>query len=50
MIAVEKSTVPGKGLSEGDSVIVVGLQRSRPGAPVQPEAWTLTAPPAPVVR
>ncbi len=44
MISVEKSTVPGKGLSEGDSVIVVGLQRSRPGTPVQPEAWTLTAP------
>lgn len=47
MVAVEKSTVPGKGLSESDPVIVVGLQKARPGAPVQPEAWTLVAPPAP---
>lgn len=46
VIAVEKSTEPGKGLSEGDSVIVVGLQKARQGAKVQPEAWTLSAPPA----
>ncbi len=34
------------GLKENDLVIVNGLQRSRPGAPVAPEEWQLR-PPAP---
>ncbi len=45
LVSVEKSKEPGKGLSQGDSVIVVGLQKARPGAPVDPEMWTLVAPP-----
>lgn len=34
------------GLKESDRVIVNGLQRSRPGAPVSPEDWQLRSPSA----
>ncbi len=34
------------GLQETDRVILDGLQQARPGAPVAPEEWTLTPPPA----
>lgn len=40
IIAIEK------GLSAEDRVIVNGLQKARPGAPVAPEAWELRAPAA----
>jgi hypothetical protein len=33
-----------KGLASDDRVIVVGLQKARPGAPVAPENWELRAP------
>lgn len=36
-----------KGLSAADRVVVNGLQKARPGAPVAPEAWELRPPPAP---
>jgi hypothetical protein len=35
-----------KGLTAADRVIVNGLQKARPGAPVAPENWELRAPPA----
>lgn len=40
MIAIEK------GLSPEDRVVVNGLQKARPGAPVVPEVWELRAPAA----
>jgi hypothetical protein len=40
IIAIEK------GLEPSDRVIVVGLQKARPGAAVSPELWTLVPPPA----
>jgi membrane fusion protein, multidrug efflux system len=33
------------GLKEGDRVVVNGLQKARPGAPVAPEEWQFKAPP-----
>lgn len=33
-----------KGLKPDDRIIVVGLQRARPGAPVSPDMWDLQAP------
>jgi len=33
-----------KGLKPDDRIIVVGLQRARPGAPVAPDMWNLQAP------
>ena len=45
LVAIERSRVPGKGLTEADAVIVVGLQKARPGAAVQPEVWELSGPP-----
>ena len=35
-----------KGLEPTDRVIVVGLQKARPGAPVTPDEWELKGPPA----
>ena len=35
-----------KGLQPGDRIIVNGLQRARPGAPVTPSEWTFKAPDA----
>jgi multidrug efflux system membrane fusion protein len=35
------------GLTADDRVVVSGLQRARPGAPVTPEEWELRAPPIP---
>ena len=40
VVAVEE------GLREGDRIIVNGLQRARPGAPVTPEDWDFRGPPA----
>ncbi|WP_171474418.1 efflux RND transporter periplasmic adaptor subunit [Frigoriglobus tundricola] len=34
-----------KGLEPTDQVIVVGLQKARPGAPVSPDVWELKGPP-----
>jgi len=34
-----------KGLDVKDVIIVVGLQKARPGAPVNPEEWAFRAPP-----
>jgi multidrug efflux pump subunit AcrA (membrane-fusion protein) len=34
------------GLTTGDRVIVDGVQKARPGAPVSPEAWVMQAPAA----
>ncbi len=36
-----------EGLKATDVVIVVGLQKARPGAPVTPEEWAFRAPPLP---
>jgi RND family efflux transporter MFP subunit len=36
-----------KGLTAADRVIISGLQKARPGAPVAPEMWELKPPPAP---
>ncbi|MSR52827.1 MAG: efflux RND transporter periplasmic adaptor subunit [Gemmataceae bacterium] len=33
-----------KGLKPDDRIVVVGLQRARPGAPVTPDMWNLQAP------
>ncbi|MBO0698799.1 MAG: hypothetical protein J2P46_10425, partial [Zavarzinella sp.] len=33
-----------KGLNPDDRVIVVGLQKARPGTPVTPEPWELRPP------
>ena len=38
MIAIDK------GLNATDRVIVTGLQKARPGAPVAPDDWELRAP------
>ncbi len=47
-----KSTTPArsimaieKGLEPTDRVIVIGLQKARPGAPVSPDEWELKGPP-----
>jgi RND family efflux transporter MFP subunit len=34
-----------KGLTANDRIVVVGLQKARPGAPVAPENWVLRPPP-----
>jgi hypothetical protein len=34
-----------KGLTAEDRVVVAGLQKARPGAPVAPEMWELKVPP-----
>lgn len=36
-----------RGLTAGDRVIVNGLQKARPGAPVVPDVWDLQSPPKP---
>lgn len=46
----ESHTVPSvvaivKGLAAGDRIVVNGLTKARPGAPVIPETWELQAPP-----
>lgn len=47
VVAVNKSTVPGQGITETDRIVVVGLQKVRPGAPANGELWTMNAPAAP---
>jgi RND family efflux transporter MFP subunit len=44
MIAIEK------GLTADDRVVIAGLQRARPGAPVTPDQWEVRAPRHPVAE
>ncbi len=45
-LAVRSIVAIDKGLAAGDRVIVIGLQKARPGAPVAPEQWVLKSPAA----
>ena len=42
----KNSAAVDKGLAANDCVVVKGLQRVKPGSPVEPELTTLTAPEA----